>query len=523
MPEDAHLASDKNNLAFSLGKPNHLFLLLGNYLFHKKLIKCTPIHFANARVEAESTAWDKSSIKEVNLIQIYKELAYILHLNQEVTEELMVLEITLQWILLKNISDDLVRKFLPIPPNKNQKKPVHRIYGNFNLNIQPGKDCTQSFLSWFDAEYTAQKKYFDNDKLTDLKYTEVQLLSLPYSRYENILNDFVWETGGLSSAMAGASNLERLYMQAADAEKKLIIDVAAGLIAPTLVSYVLWIINRANSLKIKRLYFFKGDGFLLYSIAEILKKKLQIDLNLLLVSDNKSLVEVIEPDKVALISTFTDIHQPDIENFLNHQKIKNPMVFYFYLNKNKKDGTQSEGYIWDGSKKIGYKNLLNNLQDIVKPFFLPSKINDLNGNKDKSDALSGPEIFKHPKDEKSIIFNSILGFTESLFLHKPFINPYNDMRPAIANLIKTFGRNPTSTEVKIWKKLIQNLSSDNSMKKIARPYQLTDLYFIFKNGDLHHNKYWAEGSLALTPSPFDSIIKLSSKIGTRINKLRKNF
>jgi hypothetical protein len=526
MPGGPPLASEKNEFAFTLGKPKDIFLLLGNYLFHKKLINCTPIHFANARSEAETTAWDKANVKEVTLFQIYKELAYILHLNKELTGELMVMESTLQWMVLKNLPDDLARKNLNLSSLKNQKITKKTFYGNFNFEEHPDKNSfngTQSFISLFDAEYKAHTKYIDINNYTDLKRTEVELFSLPYTRYENILNNYVWETGGLSSAMTGASNLERLYMQAAEADNNALIDVAAGLIAPTLVSYVLWIYNRSKALKLNRLFFFSKDGFLLYKIAGILKKKLHIDLELILISGSKSLEEVTEPDNVAIVSIFNDTHQPEIENFIKSTGIKNITICYFYLDNNQKNSIQSEGYIWDSSTKIGYKNLLANIQDIVELLFLPQKAGNTIEGLDGVSAAVSDHANDNSHDEKAIIFSTILGFTEALFLHKPFINPYNDMRPSIANLIKSFGRSPSSTEVKILNKLSQCLSFENSKKIVTRPYKLTDLFFILQNGDLHYNKYWSEGSLALTPSPFASVVKVGSKIGSRIKKMRKKF
>jgi hypothetical protein len=56
--------------------------------------------------------------------------------------------------------------------------------------------------------------------------------------------------------------------------------VAAGVAAPTLVGYVLWVLQQARQHKLRRLYFLSREGEILLSIARTLATKLDIDCEL---------------------------------------------------------------------------------------------------------------------------------------------------------------------------------------------------------------------------------------------------
>ncbi|NJR75185.1 MAG: hypothetical protein HC773_19230, partial [Scytonema sp. CRU_2_7] len=100
------------------------------------------------------------------------------------------------------------------------------------------------------------------------------------NRYEEILDSYSWATEGLSSAMAGASRLARLTIPAISSKEEAQRDVTAGVIAPILVGFVLWVLGRAQKLGLKRLYFVSRDGQLLLEIARRLIKKLNFDCEL---------------------------------------------------------------------------------------------------------------------------------------------------------------------------------------------------------------------------------------------------
>ena len=100
------------------------------------------------------------------------------------------------------------------------------------------------------------------------------------NRYEKILGDFCQKTSGLSGRFAGSSRLTRLSVNADSEHKQCIRDVAAGVAAPMLVSFVVWILRKAEVLGLERLYFLSRDGQVLLEIAKQIKPKLKINIEL---------------------------------------------------------------------------------------------------------------------------------------------------------------------------------------------------------------------------------------------------
>lgn len=90
------------------------------------------------------------------------------------------------------------------------------------------------------------------------------------NRYERRLEEFAAATHGLASFQAGASRLARLSNPTEIPALAAIRDVAAGVAAPVLVSYVAWVLRTARQRGIARLYFVARDGFLLLQLARLL-------------------------------------------------------------------------------------------------------------------------------------------------------------------------------------------------------------------------------------------------------------
>ena len=94
------------------------------------------------------------------------------------------------------------------------------------------------------------------------------------NRYERLLDAHAHSTEGLAAVLAGASRLARLSLDDLDAKAATLRDVAAGVAAPTLVAYTLWVLNRAQRLGLQRLYFLSRDGQVRLGIASRLAKSL---------------------------------------------------------------------------------------------------------------------------------------------------------------------------------------------------------------------------------------------------------
>lgn len=292
-------------LTRKVGSPHAVFLLLGNYLWHQKIIKYSPEVFAHARINSEAVAQNKPNLPVVNLKQIYKELPYMLKINSETRDSILKLECQLEAKLLialpgaiekiekasssgekiilisdmylpsSFINEQLKKNGFPLENNCYVSNEYLKSKRTGELYKVVAKDCGLP-ASHFTHYGDNKKSDFDAPKKLNwnaVHYTESRL-----NRYEIILNSFMWESGGFSSIMAGASRIARLSVPSKSNKEKVIKKISAGVVGPVLVAYVLWILNRANEMGLKRLYFVSRDGQIYLKIAKILIKKLNLDI-----------------------------------------------------------------------------------------------------------------------------------------------------------------------------------------------------------------------------------------------------
>ena len=101
------------------------------------------------------------------------------------------------------------------------------------------------------------------------------------NRYEQALERWSKETAGLTSMMAGASRLARLDEPLNEAPRTVTLrDVAAGVAAPVVASFVLWLLDRARREGVEQLYFLAREGQVLYEVAEQLRARLGLPIEL---------------------------------------------------------------------------------------------------------------------------------------------------------------------------------------------------------------------------------------------------
>ena len=93
------------------------------------------------------------------------------------------------------------------------------------------------------------------------------------TRYEHLLLKGSG-SGGLGAALAKAALGARGTVPAATPQQAAIRDVSAGVVAPTLIGFVLWLLLTAEARGLKRLYFLSRDGQVLLRVAEILSRRL---------------------------------------------------------------------------------------------------------------------------------------------------------------------------------------------------------------------------------------------------------
>lgn len=96
------------------------------------------------------------------------------------------------------------------------------------------------------------------------------------TRYEVALAD----SGGLAAAMGRASRAAREAVPAANDHETAIRDVAAGVAAPVLTGYVLWLLQEARQRGLDRLCFLSRDAQVLHEIARNLAPRVGTDMEL---------------------------------------------------------------------------------------------------------------------------------------------------------------------------------------------------------------------------------------------------
>ncbi|KAB8334853.1 hypothetical protein SD80_000200 [Scytonema tolypothrichoides VB-61278] len=284
-----------------VGTPKAFFLLLGKRLASLSLINSTPEAFVHARTTAEFRAYSNIGEK-YSLQQIYTEVAIALRLNDEQREKIMHIECALESELIRPIpiARDLIQTarnqgkrvifvsdmYLPAEFIKEQLV-RHSFWADGDelyVSYEYGKSKAtgELFRELLNREGVspAEVSHYGNDLRIDVQGAKkVGLKAQHFSegnlnRYEQKLESHSYATEGLSSAMAGASRLVRLQVPVSSSKEEALRDVAAGVVAPTLVGYVLWILQQAQLMGLKRLYFVSRDGQVLLEIARRLVGKL---------------------------------------------------------------------------------------------------------------------------------------------------------------------------------------------------------------------------------------------------------
>jgi predicted HAD superfamily hydrolase len=290
-----------------VGDPKSVFLLLGKNLLKQSLVTCMPETFARARIQAESRAFQNIGTKHL-LQHVYSELAIVLHLSDKQQRKIMQLELDLESKFLRPIP--IAREMIEaardrgdrlafvsdmyLPSDFIQEQLVHHSFWQegdvLYVSNEYGKSKAtgQLFQELIEWESILPDKIFHwgNDLRVDVQGARMVGVKAQHfaegnlNRYEQILESQSYATEGLSSAMAGASRLVRLQMPAISSSQKALRDVAAGVVAPILVGYVLWILQQTRQMGLKRLYFVSRDGQILLEIARRLIGKLDIDCEL---------------------------------------------------------------------------------------------------------------------------------------------------------------------------------------------------------------------------------------------------
>lgn len=290
------------------GSPSDLFLWLGRRLAMRAIIDMDAEVFALARTRAEAVVWAREGglDSHADLLAIYTELTDALGLEPSRAGELAALEFELERELSRPVvssatlgelaadrrlvlttdtyfTPDQVRDLLDL-----HGLSVHADELLVSSNVAASKASGRLFLRLLSetgstpggVTHIGDNPHSDVDVPLAMGLHAAWAPDARLNRFEQLLSRDVVATAGLAGALAGASRAARLAVTVGSDHERAIRDVAAGVAAPALIGYILWIIHRAQALGLRRLFFLARDGQILHDIATRLVTRLGVDLDL---------------------------------------------------------------------------------------------------------------------------------------------------------------------------------------------------------------------------------------------------
>lgn len=289
-------------LTRAVGSPGSVFTLLGALSDVRRLTGCEPLRFAEVRRRAEQRA--RRGRPEVTLASIYSEVAVALGLDAPAAEALASAEVELELRLSRlvpladtDLKEDPAQRKVAVSDMYLPTAAVRELLDRQGLLAHLDDvvvSCDHGASKWSGelfrvvqhregAPVGAWTHVGDNrnsdhrvPRLLGLQTRHVTATAL--NRYEQLLEGASAATGGMSSLLAGASRLTRLSCTVPD-EQRPVVDVVAGVAAPSLVAFTLWVLRSAKAAGLQRLYFLARDGELLHQLADELSRRLGLGID----------------------------------------------------------------------------------------------------------------------------------------------------------------------------------------------------------------------------------------------------
>lgn len=311
-------------------------------------IGCSPEVFARARAAAEQAVWrrDGGLDSHAGPTEFYHEVARRLHLAETDVPDLVAAELALEADALRAVpaAHRLLQRCeaLGIPVSFTSDTYFSGAFiGDKLRSLELMRPGSRLLISSEEARSKASGRLFGG--LTDADLSPGDILHVgdhPHSdvaapgrlgietrwcvaarlnRYEEMLGEAAPPTAGLAASFAGASRMARVSVAAQDRREAAIRDVAAGVAAPALVGYVLWILKRAQELSLERLVFLARDGQVLCELAQRIARSLglKIDVRYIYVSRRSTnLAATFEADEEEIGWVFRDVTQLTPAGFL---------------------------------------------------------------------------------------------------------------------------------------------------------------------------------------------------------------
>ena len=289
-----------------VGEPASLFRFVGQAAVEKGLWFGTAEQFAIARTAAETRARQHAAPSEVTFAAIYRELVSSHGVRSVDTGQLCELELTIERRLIRAvpaIARELARArqaghrvvfisdmYLPHDVLRAWLVELGALHAGETLWVSSAHRVTKGGGEMYDAVRAVESGApVDWIHKGDNEYADVRpaaqrgigtdhYVECHLNLNERLMESAAPETCGLSSLFAGASRWTRLN-RPADTDVALN-EVAAGIGAPLIYGFVLWILLEAKKRGLTRIWFMARDGQVMLPVARTIADRLGLNVEL---------------------------------------------------------------------------------------------------------------------------------------------------------------------------------------------------------------------------------------------------
>ena len=277
-----------------VGEPRDVFVFLGARLRRLGLIECSAEVFAHQRILAEERA-NAIAGCHPTLEQIYAEWLHGMNHSelspQRFADEELALED--QFLVVVPGALALVERarqencgivfvtdtnmpsgfIMAVLEKHGFYRPGDRIFASCEVRVDKARGMMFPHVANALKVRPTALRHHGNSAVADVRNARLSGWQVRHwrqanlNRYEQALVADNFATGGLSSLFAGCSRLARLSQPGGEERDRTIATVAAGVMAPMLVAWMIWLLRRASRDGIRRLYFVSRDGEVLLEIA----------------------------------------------------------------------------------------------------------------------------------------------------------------------------------------------------------------------------------------------------------------
>lgn len=285
--------------------PTGIFVIMQNRLLESECYREIPLnlrkHFRDFRVNAEMEAriWARQDGREdVTLDKIYRALAYMNHMSEELVGRLMELELATELENCVPIYDNIKRlkelrqehdiyllsdMYLPTEHIRKMLMKADPVFKDIPILVSGDLDRMKGsgrLFSYFLEKYSVDRDewvHIGDNPVADISISEIMgarsefYSGYTFSHYEK---EQLLKHGKEYAVQAMLGTVKNVIGKYDTAEGR--IGVSLG--GPVLYGYVLWVLQEAIRQGIGTLFFVARDGYLLKKIADVIIKEQKLNL-----------------------------------------------------------------------------------------------------------------------------------------------------------------------------------------------------------------------------------------------------